>query len=197
MLTACAGEYHVAADWAWRQDDWFRKLDRMTPYRRVLRLKQYIIDHYEFNLDLDTWGLTTQERELARFHVAVERGADRQSNALFGTRGTGTISNSISGGISAWTDTIETSSRTEDRNGRGEGRLSLPAGYSTGAGECVSLATLYAAALFVVAACRCGHLPDGDAAALAELHDVEDGILTNNRRVVTKAMWFNGTETDR
>ena len=44
-------------------------------YRRIKaasetnqRLKQYIIDHFWFNLDLDTWGLTTKKgRELARF----------------------------------------------------------------------------------------------------------------------------------
>ncbi|MGA1530822.1 MAG: hypothetical protein ACO398_08770 [Kiritimatiellia bacterium] len=48
--------------WAWRDDPWFRDMDKLKPYRRVLRLKQYIIDHYEFNLDLDTWGLTTMQR---------------------------------------------------------------------------------------------------------------------------------------
>ena len=43
-------------------------------------------------------------------------------------------------------------------------------GYATGAGECVSLAALYAAALFVVGRHPAqGHLPDGHAAALAEL----------------------------
>ena len=36
--------------WAWRDDPWFAKIGKMTPYRRVLRLKQFIIDHYEFNL---------------------------------------------------------------------------------------------------------------------------------------------------
>ncbi len=67
-------------------------------------------------------------------------------------------------------------------------------GYATGAGECVSLSTLYAAALFVVA-----RIPLSDIYLMATpLHsqnfvDVDDGILTNNRRLVTKNMWFNGT----
>jgi len=68
-------------------------------------------------------------------------------------------------------------------------------GYETGAGECVSLSTLYAAALFVVA-----RIPLEKIHLLATpLHsqnfiDVQDGILTNNRRIVTRKMWFNGTE---
>jgi hypothetical protein len=67
-------------------------------------------------------------------------------------------------------------------------------GYTTGAGECVSLAALYAAALFIV-----GRIPLEDIYMMATpLHSqnfvmVKDGILTNNRRLVTKNMWFNGT----
>jgi hypothetical protein len=66
--------------------------------------------------------------------------------------------------------------------------------YPTGAGECVSLATLYAAALFIVA-----RIPLKDIYLMATpLHsqnfiDVNEGVLTNNRRLVTKNMWFNGT----
>jgi hypothetical protein len=55
------------APWAWRDHPWFKKIDEMTPYRKILRLKQFIVDHFEFNLDLDTWGLTRQEREIERF----------------------------------------------------------------------------------------------------------------------------------
>jgi hypothetical protein len=67
-------------------------------------------------------------------------------------------------------------------------------GYSTGAGECVSLSTLFAAALFLV-----GRIPLDSLFLMATpLHsqnfvDVDDGVLTNNRRLVTKTMWFNGT----
>jgi len=66
--------------------------------------------------------------------------------------------------------------------------------YKLGAGECVSLAALYAAALFIVAG-----IPLEDIYLMATpLHsqdfiDIDDGILTNNRRLVTKSMWFNGT----
>jgi len=73
--------------WTWREHDWFRKIDRMSPYRRILRLKQFIIDHYEFNLDLDTWGLTTQEKELARFGPWIDERTLAESNALFGYEG--------------------------------------------------------------------------------------------------------------
>ena len=42
--------------WTWRNDPWFAKIDKMNPRKKIDRLKQYIIDHYEFNLDLDTWA---------------------------------------------------------------------------------------------------------------------------------------------
>ncbi|MHC4238946.1 MAG: hypothetical protein ACYSUC_04220, partial [Planctomycetota bacterium] len=66
--------------------------------------------------------------------------------------------------------------------------------YSTGAGECVSLAALYVAAAFIV----CGIPLEDIYMILTPLHsqnfiDVQDGVLTNNRRLVTKTMWFNGT----
>ena len=40
--------------WKWRDDPWFANFDKLTPYRRILRLKQYVMDHYAFNLDLET-----------------------------------------------------------------------------------------------------------------------------------------------
>ena len=40
--------------WKWKSDPWFEKIDTMKPYKKIQRLKQYIIDNYEFNLDLDT-----------------------------------------------------------------------------------------------------------------------------------------------
>ena len=66
--------------------------------------------------------------------------------------------------------------------------------YASGAGECVSLAALYAAALFIV-----GRIPLSDIFLMATpLHsqnfiDTGTGVLTNNRRLVTKNMWFNGS----
>src|SRR4030067_3741522 len=61
--------------WAWRDDPWFAGVEEMTPYRRITRLKQYIMDHYAFNLDLDTWGLTDQQREIERFPGYLTPGA--------------------------------------------------------------------------------------------------------------------------
>lgn len=64
----------------------------------------------------------------------------------------------------------------------------------TGAGECVSLSALYAAALFIV-----GRIPLENIFLIGTpLHsqnfvDIHEGVLTNNRRIVTKKMWFNGT----
>ncbi|MEI6900828.1 MAG: hypothetical protein WCL00_13195, partial [Bacteroidota bacterium] len=63
------------------------------------------------------------------------------------------------------------------------------------AGECVSLACLYAAALFIVAETPL----DKIFLIGTPLHSqnfilVDEGVLTNNRRIVTRSMWYNGTE---
>lgn len=181
--------------WRWRDDPWFDGLERMNPYRRITRLKQYIMDHYVFNLDLETWGLTTQEQEIARFESFLDRDTLAKSNALFGYEGDkyyfdidirthfglDQVGDDV---IPFWkTETIEAMDAFQFREG-----------YTTGAGECVSLATLYAAALFVVA-----RIPLSDIFLMATpLHsqnfvDVNGGVLINNRRLVTKNMWFNGT----
>lgn len=182
--------------WAWRDDPWFAKIDKMTPYRRVLRLKQYIMDHYEFNLDLDTWGLTTKERELARFAPFMDAETISRSNALFGYEGDKyyfDIAIRKHFGLDKYDSNVIPYWKTETVEAMDAFRFKP--GYRMGAGECVSLAALYAAALFVV--CR---IPLDDIFLMGTpLHsqnfiDVADGILTNNRRVVTKKMWFNGTE---
>jgi len=182
--------------WAWREHEWFSRMDKWKPYRRILRLKQFIIDHYEFNLDLDTWGLTTQAQELARFSSWVDEETLSKSNALFGYEGDKYyfdidirrhfgLDNYTSETIPYWkTETVEAMDAFKYKEG-----------YSEGAGECVSLATLYAAALFVI--CK---IPLDDIFLMATpLHSqnfltMRGGILTNNRRLVTKKMWFNGTE---
>src|SRR5512147_675091 len=61
--------------WKWREDPWFDGSEQLTPYRRITRLKQYIMDHYAFNLDLDTWGLTTKQTEIDRFKGFIDTGA--------------------------------------------------------------------------------------------------------------------------
>lgn len=181
--------------WRWRQDAWFDGITRMKPYRRISRLKQYVMDHYMFNLDLDTWGLTTKERELARFRGFIDENTLATSNALFGYEGDKYyfeidirrhfgLDKYDGETIPYWkTETVEAMDAFRYRPN-----------YNTGAGECVSLSTLYAAALFVVAG-----IPLRDIYLMATpLHsqnfiDIDDGILTNNRRLVTKNMWFNGT----
>ena len=181
--------------WAWREDPWFAGLAKMKPYRRITRLKQFIMDRYAFNLDLDTWGLTTQERELNRFRPFLDESIIRQSNALFGYEGDKYyfdidirthfgLNKYTADTIPYWkTETIEAMDAFRHKEG-----------YSTGAGECVSLAALYAAALFVVAG-----IPLKDIFLMATpLHsqnfvDLDEGILTNNRRLVTRKMWCNGT----
>ncbi len=182
--------------WQWREDPWFKGIRKMKPYRRLQRLKQYIMDHYVFNLDLETWGLTDQKRELARFSGFLAPEVIAQSNALFGYEGDTYyfdidirthfgLDKYASDVIPYWkTETVEAMDAFRFREG-----------FETGAGECVSLAALYAAALFVVAG-----IPLEKVFLMATpLHsqnfvDVEDGVLINNRRLVTKTMWFNGTQ---
>ena len=66
--------------------------------------------------------------------------------------------------------------------------------FNTGAGECVSLSALYASAMFVV-----GRVPLEKIFLIATpLHSQnfvieKEGLITNNRRIVTKNMWYNGT----
>lgn len=182
--------------WQWRQEDCFRKLEGKSSWRKLLRLKQFIMDEYDFNLDLETWGLTTKDRELARFSRFISPEDIAASNALFGYHGDQYyfdvdirrhfgLDKYNSDTIPYWkTETVEAMDAFPRRPG-----------YARKAGECVSLAALYAAAAFIV----CGIPLEDIYMILTPLHsqnflDIQDGVLTNNRRIVTKAMWFNGTE---
>ncbi len=182
--------------WAWRDDPWFSKVSNKNAYRKVMRLKQFIMNNFEFNLDLDTWGLTNSDEELRRFEPFIDLDIVKSSNALFGYGGDKYyfdldirrhfgLDKYTTSAIPYWkTETVEAMSA-----------FHLKEGYQRGAGECVSLSTLYAAALFVVC-----EIPLDDIFLMATpLHSqnyicVADGILTNNRRIVTKNMLFNGTE---
>ena len=73
--------------WAWKGDPWFSKSHAQGEMKRVQRLKQYIMDRFSFNLDLDTWGLTSKEREIARFSEFISEEILARSNALFGYEG--------------------------------------------------------------------------------------------------------------
>jgi hypothetical protein len=181
--------------WRWRNDPWFAGIEAMTPYRRITRLKQYIMDHYAFNLDLDTWGLTSKQTEMARFKDYVSEEALAQSNALFGYEGDRyyfDIDIRTHFGLDKYEGDVIPYWKTETVEAMDAFRHKPT--YDSGAGECVSLATLYAAALFVVA-----RIPLSDIFLMATpLHsqnfvDAGHGVLTNNRRLVTKNMWFNGS----
>jgi hypothetical protein len=181
--------------WKWPDDPFFKDMEKKNFTYRVNRIKQYIIDNYIFNLDLDTWGLTDKKTELARFSDFFDTGLLAQSNALFGYEGDKYyfdldirkhfgLDKYNSDIIPYWkTETIEamTAFRYKEH-------------FTTGAGECVSLAALYAAAMFVV-----GRIPLDKIYLMATpLHsqnfiDEKDGLITNNRRIMTKNMWFNGT----
>ena len=181
--------------WAWRELEWFAGIREMRPKRRLQRLRQHIMDNYTFNLDLDTWGLTTRPRELARFASFLSPEEISGSNALFGYHGDVyyyDIDIRRHFGLDKYSGDVIPYWKTETVEAMDAFRRK--SGHAVGAGECVSLAGLYAAAAFVV----CG-LPLDDIFLMATpLHsqnflDVDTGILTNNRRLVTRAMWANGT----
>ena len=182
--------------WKWRDDKWFAGIDKMGPLKKIHRLKQYIMDHYSFNLDLETWGLTDKQTEIGRFEDFIDPETLQRSNALFGYEGDKYyfdidirkhfgLDKFDSDIIPYWkTETVEAMNAFRFKNG-----------YQTGAGECVSFASLYAAALFIVA-----KIPLEKIFLLGTpLHSqnfilVDEGVLTNNRRIMTKSMWYNGTE---
>ena len=182
--------------WRWREAPWFNKLQSFNRYRRILRTKQYLMDNFAFNLDLDTWGLTTKERELDRFKDFIDPAVLARSNALFGYEGDKfyfDMDIRRHFGLDKYEGNVIPYWKTETAEAMEA--FKYKSGYPTGAGECVSMAALYAAALFVVAG-----VPLEDIYMMATpLHsqnfiDVKEGILTNNRRIVTKNMFFNGTE---
>jgi hypothetical protein len=181
--------------WAWRDDPWFKDIHKKSFNYKVNRIKQYIMDHYVFNLDLDTWGLTTKDTEINRFKDFVDMDIVRQSNALFGYEGDKyyfKIDIRRHFGLDKYTSDIIPYWKTETVEAMTAFRYKES--FSNGAGECVSLSLLYAAALFIV-----GRIPLEHIFLISTpLHsqnfiDIHEGVLTNNRRIVTKKMWFNGT----
>jgi hypothetical protein len=181
--------------WKWRDLDSFRKLEGKDPYRKLLRLRQFIMDEYDFNLDLETWGLTSKARELKRFENFISPKDIAASNGLFGYEGDRyyfDVDIRKHFGLDRYDEDVIPYWKTETVEAM-EAFVRKPS-YTKKAGECVSLSTLYAAAAFIV----CGIPLQDIYAILTPLHsqnfiDIRDGVLTNNRRLVTKAMWFNGT----
>ena len=72
--------------WEWNDEETFKKIAAKTLHRKLMRLRQYIMDEYEFNLDLETWGLTKQNEELKRFadFIAPEDVTYKQVSAKAG-----------------------------------------------------------------------------------------------------------------
>lgn len=182
--------------WQWRQIDCFKSLQGKSSYRKLMRLRQFIMDEYDFNLDLETWGLTSKARELKRFEKFILPQDIAATNALFGYEGDKyyfDVDIRRHFGLDKYDSDIIPYWKTETVEAMDAFRFKK--GYTKRAGECVSLAALYAAAAFIV----CGVPLEDIYMMLTPLHsqnfiDVNDGVLTNNRRLVTKAMWFNGTE---
>jgi len=181
--------------WKWRDDSWFADIEKKGFNYKVNRIKQFIIQNYIFNLDLATWGLTTKTREIDRFREFFDMDLLRQSNALFGYEGDKYyfdidirkhfgLDRFTTDVIPYWkTETVEAMTAFRYREN-----------FATGAGECVSLSSLYAAAMFIV-----GRIPLDKIFLIATpLHSQafiteKEGLITNNRRIVTRNMWFNGT----
>ncbi len=181
--------------WKWREDPWFADIEKKGFNYKVNRIKQFIIQNYVFNLDLATWGLTTKTREIDRFREFFDIDLLRQSNALFGYEGDKYyfdidirkhfgLDRFTTDVIPYWkTETVEAMTAFRYREN-----------FTTGAGECVSLSSLYAAAMFIV-----GRIPLDKIFLIATpLHSQafiteKEGLITNNRRIVTRNMWFNGT----
>ena len=181
--------------WSWKKDPWFRDIENKGFTYKVNRIKQYIIQNYVFNLDLSTWGLTTKSREIDRFREFFDMELLKQSNALFGYEGDKyyfDIDIRKHFGLDKFNSDVIPYWKTETLEAMTAFRFKE--NFSTGAGECVSLSALYAAAIFVVA-----RIPLEKIFLIATpLHSQnfiieKEGLITNNRRIVTKNMWYNGT----
>jgi len=181
--------------WKWRDDPWFKDIEKKSFTFKANRIKQFIIQNYVFNLDLSTWGLTTKTREIARFSDFFDMELLRQSNALFGYEGDKyyfDIDIRKHFGLDKYTTDVIPYWKTETVEAMTA--FKFKDSFSTGGGECVSLSALYAATMFIV-----GRIPLEKIFLIATpLHSQDfiiekDGLITNNRRIVTRNMWYNGT----
>lgn len=182
--------------WQWKYDDFFKNIENLSEYKKIQRVKQYIIDHFVFNLNIETWGLTTKTKEMQRFKDFINFDEIMKYNALMGYEGDKyyyDISIRKFFGLDKYNDDNIPYWKTETVEAMQA--FKFKKGYKTGAGECVSFAMLYFAALHIIA-----KIPLEKIYMMATpLHsqnfiDINGGILTNNRRIVTKNMWFNSTE---
>lgn len=181
--------------WKWREDDWFKDINKKSFNYKINRIKQYIMEHYVFNLDLETWGLTNKYKEIDRFKDSIDIEILKQSNALFGYEGDKyyfDIDIRRHFGLDKYTSDIIPYWKTETVEAMTA--FHYKESFDRGGGECVSLSALYAAALFIVGGIPLEHIfLIGTPLHSQNFIDVHEGVLTNNRRIVTKKMWFNGT----
>ena len=182
--------------WKWRDDPWFTGIKKMGPLKKIHRVKQYVMDHYNFNLDLETWGLTDKQTETNRFSGFVDMEMLSKSNALFGYEGDKyyfDMDIRRHFGLDKFDSDIIPYWKTETVEAMNAFRFKT--NHEAGAGECVSLACLYAAALFIVAEVPLERIfLMGTPLHSQNFVLIDEGVLTNNRRIVTKSMWYNGTE---
>jgi hypothetical protein len=145
---------------------------------------------------LETWGLTDKQTEMERFKEFIDTDLLSKSNALFGYEGDKyyfDLDIRKHFGLDKYDTDIIPYWKTETVESMNAFRFKPE--HDAGAGECVSLACLYAAALFIVA-----EVPLEKIFLMGTpLHSqnfvlLDEGVLTNNRRIVTKSMWYNGTE---
>ena len=181
--------------WEWKKNPWFQGIEQMPMNKKIHRLKQFIMDNYTFNLDLETWGLTTKEKEIERFREYISPEVLAESNALFGYEGDKyyfTLDIRKHFGLDNYSSNVIPYWKTETIDAMNAFRHKKH--HRVGAGECVSLSALYAAAMYVVL-----KIPLRDIFIMGTpLHSqnfiiLDDGLITNNRRILTKRMWFNGT----
>ncbi len=158
--------------WKWREDPWFAKLEgKMTP---TAAHAAEAVHHGPLRLQPRPRHLGPDRPRSASWSASsrsCRRSRSPQSNALFGYEGDKyyfDIDIRRHFGLDKYKGDVIPYWKTETVEAMDAFRLKP--GYGTGAGECVSLATLYAAALFIV----CG-IPLEDIflmatpAALAEL----------------------------
>jgi hypothetical protein len=117
----------------------------------------------------------------------------KQSNALFGYEGDKYYFDINIRCISDWILYDNTIPYWKTETVEAMNAFRFKDSFMTGAGECVSLSALYAAALFIVGGIPLDHIfLIGTPLHSQNFIEVNEGVLTNNRRIVTKKMWFNG-----
>jgi hypothetical protein len=181
--------------WKWKENPWFKDIEQQNQTKQIHRLKQYIMDNYSFNLDLETWGLTDKKTELKRFKDIINIEVFQKSNALFGYEGDRyyfSMDIRKHFGLDKYDSDVIPYWKTE--NIEAMNAFKYKKNHNIGSGECVSFSILYVAALFVVL-----KIPLEKILMIATpLHSqnyvaIDEGIITNNRRILSKNMWFNGT----